>query len=112
VEIFDVSLAPLAGSECASMAPWRSYDVPEEVPLPSAPRGTLRAKTPPPPPPSILLPQAAATCWQPLPDTAPPCVLLSMMSGAFHSIHIRPEQVRLRAPSSAYPSVAHDFRRP
>ena len=39
LEVFDVSLAPHAGSEAATMmAPWRSYDVAEEVShLPPAP---------------------------------------------------------------------------
>jgi hypothetical protein len=32
VEIFDVSLAPLSGSESAPMTPWRTYNVAEEVP--------------------------------------------------------------------------------
>jgi WD40 repeat protein len=31
VEIFDISLAPLSGGESVSTAPWRSYDVAEEV---------------------------------------------------------------------------------
>jgi len=36
--------------------------------------------------------QGAAACWHSLPDPAPPCVLMSMMSGSFHSICIRPMQ--------------------
>jgi hypothetical protein len=33
VEIFDVSVAPMAGSEHVAVTPWRSYDLHEEVRL-------------------------------------------------------------------------------
>ena len=96
VEVFDVSLAPHAGGEAATvMAPWRSYDVAEEV-------GDIFYISQLPPAPATLccllglvrcvFAQGAAACWHSLPDPAPPCVLMSMMSGSFHSICIRPMQ--------------------
>jgi hypothetical protein len=96
IDIFDISLAPLSGCESATMTPWRSYDVAEEVPASRLHHCAashhitshhMHRLTP-------RFYQAAAACWQPLPDSAPPCVLLSMMGGSFHSIHIRPVQVR------------------
>ena len=92
VEVFDVSLAPHAGGEAATvMVPWRSYDVAEEVYIAAAACAchTLLSSWSRD---VCVCAQGAAACWHSLPDPAPPCVLMSMMSGSFHSICIRPMQ--------------------
>jgi WD40 repeat protein len=90
VEVFDVSLTPHAGGEAATvMAPWRSYDVAEEVYIAPPASATLCFHLGHV---TCVCVQGAAACWHSLPDPAPPCVLMSMMSGSFHSICIRPMQ--------------------
>jgi hypothetical protein len=105
VEVYDVSCPPVPASEPATITAWRSYDVAEEVQPPPSPGCIAPSICPPPhsaraaciaPAPPLIPLQAAAACWQQMPDAEPPSVLLSMMSGSFHSIRVRTEQVSRR----------------
>ena len=91
MEVFDVSCPPMAGGETLAITPWRSYDVAEEVQniIFPPPYITWRLLTNP----FFTLYQAAAACWQAMPDAQPPSILLSLMSGSFHSIRVRTVQV-------------------